>query len=78
MPGLSPLVNDCSLRSQLAISISYNMPLNCDDPSDDDEEHIHGEAQAAAQNRNEMTIQNILGCKSPKHEIVSVPWVHNL
>lgn len=48
------------------------MPLNWDDPSDEEEEHIDGEAQAAAQNRDEMTIQNLLGCKSPKREI-SVP-----
>jgi len=48
------------------------MPLNWDDPSDGEEEHIDGEAQAAAQNPDEMTIQNILGCKSSKHGI-SVP-----
>jgi large-conductance mechanosensitive channel len=56
----------------VTISVSYNMPLNWDDPSDDEEEHVHGEAQAAAQNQDEMTIQNILGCKFSKREI-SVP-----
>lgn len=37
------------------------MPTNWDDPSDDEEEHIHGEAQVEAQDRNETAIQNILG-----------------
>ena len=56
-------------HTNVTISVSYKMPLNWDDPSDDEEEHIHGEAQATAQNRDEATIQNILGCKSPKRKI---------